>query len=119
MSAEIYTKAFSYEMLIRKAYECPSGMKNGAHLCFMQNAMTMENGETFAKHLGTFKKQFEVVQKYLAKALIKLSKNSKYKNAKMFFEEQLSNTENSTSTNELMEVVLISLEEIKKYSVEQ
>lgn len=118
MSAEIYKKAFDYEMLIRKAYECQSGMKNGAHLCFMQNAMTMENGETSAKHLGTLKKQFEVVKKYLIKALIKLSKNTKYKNSKMFFEEQLINVENSTSTNNLMEVVLISLEEIRKYNKE-
>lgn len=119
MSAEIYKKAFSYEMLIRKAYECPSGMKNGAHLCFMQNAMTMENGETFAIHLGSFKKQFELVQNYLGKALNKLSKNPKYKNSKTFFEEQFSHTENSTSTIELMEVVLNSLDEIKKYNKEE
>lgn len=119
MSAEIYEKAFKYEMLIRKAYECPSGMKNGAHLCFMQNAMTMENGDSFAKHLGTFKKQFGVVQKYIEKALIKLAKNSKYKNSKIFFEEQFAITENSTSTIELMEIVLITLDEIEKYNTEK
>jgi hypothetical protein len=56
MSADDYTRAMRYEMLVRNAYDCPSGMRNGAHLCFMQNAMAMERGETYAKHLGSFDK---------------------------------------------------------------
>ena len=72
MNSEIYQKAFKYEMLIRNAFNCQSGMKNGAHLCFMQNAMTMEEGKTFAKHLDSYQKQFNVVKNYVSKALTKL-----------------------------------------------
>lgn len=119
MGAEIYKKAFNYEMLIRKAHECPSGMKNGAHLSFMQNIMTMENGDTYAKHLGSLKKQFEIVKSYIAKALIKLSKTRKYNNSLSFFEQHLNNLSFANTTNELMEIVDSALDELNKYKMEK
>lgn len=119
MGAEIYRKAFNYEMLIRKAYECPSGMKNGAHLSFMQNVMTMENGDTFAKHLGSLKKQFGIVKNYIAKALIKLSKTRKYNSSLSFFEQHLNNLSCAHTTNELMEIIDTALDELNKYTMEK
>lgn len=119
MSVDEYKKAFSYEMLIRNVYECPRGMKNGADLCFMQNAMTMERGESFAKNLGPFKKQFEVVKNYLQKALIKLSKTRKYNKSLGFFEQHLNNLSYANTTNELMEIVDTTLDELNKYKIEK
>lgn len=117
MSVDEYKKAFSYEMLIRNVYECPRGMKNGADLCFMQNAMTMERGESFAKNLGTFKKQFDNVKNYLAKALIKLSKTRRYSNSFILFEQQLNNLSYANTTNELMQIVDTTLDELNKYKI--
>lgn len=65
MPNDNYTQALKYEYLVRHAFNCPTGMKNGADSCFMKNAMTMEAGETYAKHLGSFEKQFGVVSNYL------------------------------------------------------
>lgn len=45
MGAEFYTQATRYENLVRIAFNCQRGTKNGADLSFMQNAITMENGE--------------------------------------------------------------------------
>lgn len=117
MSVDDYKKAFSYEMLIRNIYGCPRGMKNGADLCFMQNAMTMERGENFAKNSGTFKKQFDIVKNYLKKALIKISKTRRYNNSLILFEQQLNNLSYANTTKELMEIVDTTLDELNKYKI--
>lgn len=115
MSSEIYQKAFKYEMLIRNTFNCSSSMKNGAHMCFMQNAMTMEEGKTFAKHLGSFQKQFNVVKNYISKALSKLSNTKLYGEDCIFFQMQQQQLENATTTYELMKIVESSLNKIIEY----
>jgi hypothetical protein len=110
MAADDYVKATRYELLVRKAFNCQRGARNGADLCYMQNAMTMERGETFAKHLGSFEKQFEKVKTYTSKALQKYAKTKPYsKNSDFFYglNDQLSYL---TSTSELMEIVDSALE---------
>lgn len=42
----------------------------------------MENGDTNAKHLGSFEKQFDKVKNYTSKALIKLSKTKPFSSEK-------------------------------------
>ncbi len=105
MAVEDYTQAMQYEMLIRNAFNCQRGSRNGAELSFMQNAMTMERGETFAKHLGSYQKQFEKVKNYLLKALIKLTKTKPYSKESHFFEKLIDQLEYSNSTNDLMKIV--------------
>ncbi|WP_426479526.1 hypothetical protein ACP3T3_08885 [Chryseobacterium sp. CBSDS_008] len=112
MSAEFYTQASRYENLVRIAFDCPRGMKNGADVCFMKNAMTMEDGDTSAKHLGSFEKQFEKVKNYTSKALVKLSKKKPYSADKDFF----LNLENSISfvgtTSQLMNIVNKAMDKV-------
>ena len=112
MSADDYTRAMRYEMLVRNAYDCPSGMRNGAHLSFMRNAMTMERGETYAKHLGSFDKQFNKVKTYLSKALIKLTKTKPYSKEKDFFADLNNQVEQSNSTDRLMDIVNSGIDKI-------
>lgn len=112
MSADIYRQAMKYENLVKLAFNCPTGSKNGANLNLMQNAMTMENGESYAKHLGSFEKQFKVVQNYLAKALIKFSKTKPFATDCSFFQELESATNNSYSTVQLNKIVDIALERV-------
>ncbi len=105
MSAQNYTQAMRYEMFIRNAFNCPRGNRNGADLNFMNNTMTMEDGETFAKHLGSFEKQFEKVQNYISKALIKLSKTKPYSKESNFFNLLNKELEFCSTTKDLMEIV--------------
>ena len=109
---EIYSQSFRYENLIRIAYNCQRGMKNGADLCFMQNAMTMEQGKTYAKHLGTFEKQFDKVKNYTEKALLKLSKTKPFSSEKDYFLSLVDRMENLETTSELMNVVNMGMEKV-------
>lgn len=107
-----YNLAFKYENLIRNAFNCPRGMKNGADLCFMQNAMTMERGENFAKHLGSFQKQFEKVRMYTCKALIKLSKTKPFSSNSILFIELENKANYVDNTSDLMKIVNEAMEKV-------
>lgn len=109
MAINDYKEATKYENLIRIAFNCGRGSRYGAHLSYMENAMTMERGETYAKHLGPFAKQFEKVKKYISKALTKISKTKSYSSESKFFNELNIELNNSNSTDELMEIVKSSL----------
>jgi hypothetical protein len=105
MAVNDYLKASRYELLVRKAFNCPRELRNGAHSCFMENAMTMERGETFAKHLGSCEKQFDEVKQYISKALIKFSKTKPYSTHSNFFIELNERLSYLNTTSELMEIV--------------
>ena len=112
MSAEDYTKGMKYEMLVRNAFDCPSGMRNGAHQSFMQNAITMERGETFPKHLGSFEKQFNKVKTYTSKALLKLSKKKPYSKESDYFIELNDRLDFIKTTSELMKIVDFGMDKV-------
>lgn len=114
MSTDNYKKAMRYEMFIRNTYNCKRGSRNGADISFMKNAMSMEKGETFAKHLGSFEKQFNKVKNYVEKALIKLTKTKPFSNEKDFFNNLLSKLEYVNSTHYLMEIVDVALDKINE-----
>ncbi|KFF76001.1 hypothetical protein HX13_01205 [Chryseobacterium sp. P1-3] len=112
MDSEFYTQATRYENLVRIAFSCERGSKNGADLNFMKNAMTMENGDTYAKHLGSFEKQFEKVKTYTAKALIKLSKTKPFSTEKDFFLILESKINCVGTTSQLMDIVNRSMDKV-------
>ena len=112
MESKGYQKASTYEYFIRNAYNCPSGMKNGAHLCFMKNAMSMEKGETSARHLGTYEKQFKKVKDYVSKALIKYSKTKPYSIHSNHFLNLNNQLEYKSTTNELMVIIEDAFEKV-------
>ncbi len=114
MSAEFYTQASRYENLVRIAFNCPRGGRNGADLNFMQNAMTMENGDTFAKHLGSFDKQFDKVKNYTSKALIKLSKTRPFSIEKEFFLDLEDKINFIDTTSQLMDIVNTAMDKVLK-----
>ncbi len=78
----------------------------------MQNAMTMENGDTFAKHLGSFEKQFDKVKNYTSKALIKLSKTKPFSTDKEFFLDLESKINFTEITSQLMDIVNKSMDKV-------
>jgi len=112
MIDEEYNQATNYEMLIRNAFNCQKGSRNGADLSYMKNAMTMERGETFAKQNGSYEKQFDKVKNYISKALIKLSKTKPYSQNKQHFQSLENSLENSHSTKDLMYVVNNALDRV-------
>lgn len=112
MSGDEYAIAITYEMLIRNAFNCPRGAKNGADLSYMKNVMTMERGETFAKHLGTCEKQLQKVKNYLSKALIKLAKTKPYSKEMQYFYNLNEELENLNSTSRIVMLVNNALEKV-------
>ena len=112
MSADEYIQATKYENLIRNAFDCQRGSRNGADVSYMQNAMTMERGETYAKHLGSFSKQFDKVKNYISKALAKLSKTKPYSTESEFFNDLNAKLEYASSTQDLMGIVNLSLDKV-------
>lgn len=119
MSVDQYKDSLIYEYFIRHAHNCLRGMRNGADACFMKNAMSMESGETFAKHLGSFQKQFSVVKGYIKKALEKALKNKSYRDSHSFFNAALEDCDSADTTSALMDIVTASFEEIKKYKSQE
>ena len=113
MSANEYRKAMRYEMFIRNAFNCQQGSRNGAELSYMQNAMTMERGETYAKHLGSFEKQFDKVKTYISKALIKITKTKPFSTESVFFGDLHQQLEYADTTGELMRIVDLGLDKLK------
>lgn len=103
---------YRYENLIRNAFDCPRGMKNGAEMSLMRNAISMEEGKTHAKHLGSFDKQFEKVKNYTSKALIKLSKTKPFSAEKNLFLELENKINFIGSTSELMAIIDSALERV-------
>ena len=112
MSADEYLQAMRYEMLIRNTFNCQRGSRNGADLCYMQNAMTMERGETFAKHLGSYEKQLEKVKNYTLKGLNKLIMTKPYSSEKDFFIRLNDQLVYVSSTQELMKIVNNALDKV-------
>ncbi len=108
-----YVIASKYERFIINVFNCDRN-KHGAHLSNMQNVMFMEQGQTYSKHLGSLNKQFGAVKGYLEKALMHLIKKSKNENNKEFFNGLLIELEKSTNTNNLMIVVDLAFDKLKK-----
>lgn len=112
MTSKEYTEASNYEMLIRNAHNCHRGHKNGADLNYMKNLMSMERGETFAKHLGTYDKQMDKVKLYISRALVKLSQTKPYSKEEHFFAGLGEELNNLNSTAGLMVIVNSALERV-------
>lgn len=109
-----YNKGFKYEMLIRHAFDCPRGMKNGAHNSFLENAISMEKGETYAKQNGTFQKQFEKVKRYTSKALLKLAKKKPFSNEASYFIELEAKLLGLDNTSQFQNLVELGMERVMK-----
>ena len=103
---------YRYENLIRIAFNCPRGMKNGAEKQLMLNAISMEEGKTFARHLGSFDKQFDIVKNYTSKALIKLSRTKPYSIEKDFFYGLGNEINLIGTTSQLTNIINIALDKV-------
>lgn len=78
-SKDNYIKASEYEWFMKKVYGSSTTHKTKVNLSNLKNVLDLESGFTFSKHLGSHEKQFDKVKNYVSKALIKVSKTSKYK----------------------------------------
>lgn len=109
------TDAMSYEFFIRRVYNCERGNRNGADSSFMSNAISMEQGESYARHLGTYQKQFEKVKKYVFKALAKLTTMKPYNEEDFFFQDLYFRMSNVNSTEELMNIINLALDKMNEF----
>lgn len=84
MPLDTYMAGRKFENLLRKIYPPRSVQANKS---LLENALTMEQGMTYAKQLGSSEKQFKEAQKKLLQALDKLQKKAPYSEAADYFNE--------------------------------
>lgn len=103
-----------FENLLRKVYP-PKSVQ--AHKSLLENALTMEQGHTFAKQLGSTEKQFKAAQKKLLETLEKLQTKAPYKTAAEHF-NQLSNEvyrcNSASCLNDFLDDALIKASSLDK-----
>lgn len=111
---QTFTEGMLYENFIRIAHNCKPGMRYGANSSLMENPMTMEQGKTYASHLGSFEKQFEKVKNYISKALLKLSKRKPFSAEAAFFTALNDELAFATSTKTLIDIISRGQEKINE-----
>ncbi|SFF95939.1 hypothetical protein SAMN04488033_11684 [Salegentibacter agarivorans] len=84
MPIDTYMSGRDFENLLKKVYP-PRSVQ--AHKSLIENALTMEQGKTYSKHLGSTEKQFKEAQKKLIQTLQKLQTKKPYNKAADHFEE--------------------------------
>ncbi|MCP9201324.1 hypothetical protein MKO06_15550 [Gramella sp. GC03-9] len=102
MSLDTYMAGRNFENLLRKVYPSKSVQANKS---LLENALTMEQGHNFARHLGSAEKQFTGAQNKLIKTLAKLCTTKPYNSASKYFEELVDRTERCNSAVSLHEIV--------------
>lgn len=106
MGVDAYTAGRRYEALLTRAY--PRKKVNSLK-SLMDNAITMEQGHTYAKHLGTAEKQFQLVKSQIIETLEILSETAPY-NSDPSFEVLQDALKVCKYTNCLMELVESALQ---------
>jgi hypothetical protein len=102
MAVNEYIAGFRFEQLLSKVYPLRSVNANKS---LLENALTMEQGKTFAKHLGSTEKQFSNAQKKIIETLSKLQTKPPYNTAEEDFEAFAATAEQCNSATSLSEVV--------------
>lgn len=107
MALDTYIAGRRFENLLRKVHPTKSVNANKS---LLENALTMEQGKTYAKHLGSAEKQFREAQKKLLETLEKLQAKPPYNQAEDFFGTLSDDTARCNSAmclNEIVENALI------------
>ncbi|MDT0691210.1 hypothetical protein RM549_15550 [Salegentibacter sp. F188] len=102
MENERYIAGFRFERLLSKVYSASSVNANKS---LLENALTMEQGKTYAKHLGSSEKQFFALQKKLIETLNKLQTKAPYSQSNEYFKNLVNYSEKSDSAAGLSEIV--------------
>ena len=102
MPLDTYMAGRKFENLLRKVYPPKSVNANKS---LLENALTMEQGLTYAKHLGSYEKQFKEVQKKLIQILQRLQTTKPYKVDSSHFKNLEDEVERCNSAICLYEIV--------------
>ncbi|MDT0678296.1 hypothetical protein [Autumnicola musiva] len=102
MENESYIAGFRFERLLSKVY---SSNSVNANKSLLENALTMEQGKTYAKHLGSSEKQFFALQKKLIETLNKLQIRAPYNKSSEYFKHLADYSEECNSAAGLSEIV--------------
>ncbi len=105
MSIDYYRKGRTYELFIRKVFNCERGRKYGAERDLMINLFFNELGKEDLKPRVPYARQFYKVKKYIEYALLKLKKRKKYINSYNHFSSLFFKLRNATTVNDLMKIV--------------
>lgn len=109
-SMSSYTESFGYEHFVRRAFNCNSGTRHGAHQSFMQNLIDSEKGASHVNHLSSTEKLLDEVKKYLLKACDKYLTFKLTADEKQHIRQIHSGIENSYDSGQLMALINQGLE---------
>lgn len=111
-----YERAAPYEIFMCRAHDNWDNSKPGFHMCYMQNLIRAEEGDTsLRKFVGSYEKQLENVKKYMLKSLIKFKqKKSITDEQQQLFDFLIKKLEVSYSTEDLLDIVKVALQMTNK-----
>ena len=108
--SDFYSESMDYERFIRRAYnKIQPSSRNGAHQHFMRNLMITESGNPSLKYVGSFEKQFPIVQNYIRLALEKFLKAKLTDEERSAMELLHKRIDTAQSTSELNSIVVEGL----------
>jgi len=105
MSIDYYRKGRTYELFIRKVFNCERGRRHGAERDLMINLFFNKLGKEDLKPHVPYARQFYKVKQYIEYALLKLKKRKKYIDSYNHFSPLLFKLRNATTANDLMKTV--------------
>jgi len=112
MSTGYYRKGRTYELFIRKSFNCKSGKRYGADESLMIQLFINESNKKAKKSGISYNRQFFKVKLYIEKALTKLKKKKKYINSYNHFSPIYMQLKEATTTNDLIKIVNHGLRKI-------
>lgn len=112
MEIDYYRKGRTYEIFIRKVFNCPNGKSNGAEQSLMVNLFLVDPDKNPQLHYVPYERQFFKVKLNIEKAIIKLKKRKKYVDSYEHFSPLLVKLNRASNANDLMKVVNAGLSKI-------
>jgi len=105
MSIDYYRKGRTYELFIRKVFNCERGKRHGAERDLMISLFFNELGKEDLKPRIPYARQFYKIKLYIEDALIKLKKRKKYIDSYYHFSPLFVKLRNATTANDLIKIV--------------
>ncbi len=107
-----YRKGRNYELLIKKVFNCDSGMRFGANKSLLIELFETEKTNKVSSFRTSYKRQFFLVRFYIEKALLKLAKKKIYVNSYKHFSPLLIKLREATTPNDLSKIANKALSKI-------
>lgn len=111
-----YQRAAPYEIFMCRAFNNWDNSKPGFHMCYMQNLIKAEEGNSInTRYIGSHEKQLANVKKYMLKALLKYKQKKNLPPERLqVFDYLIKKLELSDASDKLLDIIKVTLEITQK-----